>query len=278
VNLVSVTTAPLNIIIGKEYHDLKTALELAKEIRTASAVDGFEFQYLAEWVASTYPRDDKTKSHRRTAWEISEKYTEPEIAEIIQGSGVPIISVHGNRDIGICLCSDEKQEREIGKDMLDDTFLLADSIGARLLVFHLWDTWKESFNIEYLQDVLAKASQRFPYVIPTVENVPTHLKGRTPFDLVSMFEFVTLDLRWAAMYDEFEKFSKIVDKIANVHIRASLVDRKWVMMDSPFTIEDALNRMCIEWGYTGPLTLEPEGGLRQASLTDFNEALKTLRR
>ncbi len=251
---------------------------MVKEIRKSSAVDGFEFQYLAEWDASTYPRDDKTKSHRRSAWEISEKYTEDEIAKIIQDSGVPIISVHGNRDIGICLCSDEKEEREVGKDMLQDTFLLADSIGARLVVFHLWDTWKESFNIEYLQEALAKASQRFPNVTPTVENVPTHLEGHTPFDLVSLFEFVTLDLRWAVMYDEFENFSEIADKIANVHIRASLIDRKWAMTDSPFTIEDALNKICIDWGYVGPLTVEPEGGLRQASLSDFNEAFKPLRR
>jgi sugar phosphate isomerase/epimerase len=277
VNHISVTTAPLNILIGEDYHNLRATLNLAKEIWNASAVDGFEFQYLAEWDASTSPRDDKTKSHRRTAWETSEKHTERQIADIILESDVPIISVHGNRDIGICLCSEEKSDQEIGNDMLHDTFLLADSIGANLVVFHLWDTWKDSFNLKYLQEALTKASQRFPNVTPTVENVPTHLKGHTPFDLVSVFEFVTLDLRWAVMYDEFENFSEIADKIANVHIRASLIDGIWAMMDSPFTIEDALNKICIDWGYTGPLTVEPEGGLRQASLSDFNEAFMALR-
>ena len=71
-------------------------------------------------------------------------------------------------------------------------------ISSSVCVFHLWDTRKQDFDIEFLRKILTEISLEYPGVIASVENVPTNLKGCTPYDLVKEFQWITLDLQWAA--------------------------------------------------------------------------------
>jgi sugar phosphate isomerase/epimerase len=111
----------------------------------------------------------------------------------------------------------------------------------------------------------------------SVENIPTHLKGYTPFDLVKSFEYVTLDLRWAAMYNELDRFESIVDRIVNVHLRGSLKGDKWVLERSDFGFYEALKRIRNDWKYTGLLTVEPEGKIERSLSEAFLKAMRSLR-
>ena len=88
---------------------------------------------------------------------------------------------------------------------------------------------------------------------------------------------MTLDLRWAALYDELDKFESIVDKIVNVHLRGKLEQNTWVFDRSSFSFQEALDRIINDWRYPGLLTVEPEGGIDSSSYDSFIRAMKSLK-
>ncbi|UCC63520.1 MAG: hypothetical protein JSV36_00200, partial [Anaerolineae bacterium] len=94
-NAISLSVAPATRVIGRRYYDLPGTVELMKQLVQASAVDGFEFQNLAEWDARNPPRDEAEK--RLAAWEDSQKYDVDEMADRLQQARLPILSVHANR-------------------------------------------------------------------------------------------------------------------------------------------------------------------------------------
>ncbi|MBU0705577.1 MAG: hypothetical protein KKC18_17165, partial [Chloroflexi bacterium] len=188
-NPISISVAPTTKVIGKRYTDLSGTIELMERLWQESVVDGFEFQNLAEWEAENPPRDEREK--RFAAWNDSQKYTTEEIVASVQKTGLPILSVHANRDVGICLCSGQEDDSDTGKRLIHEALYLAEKVGASVCVFHLWDTWKEAFDSSALQDALYEVALQYPCVKPSVENVPTHLAGFTPFELVRRFEWIT---------------------------------------------------------------------------------------
>jgi len=249
----------------------------------ACVVDGFEFQNLAEWVAESPPRDDDDTHWRLSSWEESAKYPTDQIAVMLQDEGLPILSVHANRDVGICLCSGQSEDIITGKRLISETFSLAEQVGAQVCVFHLWDTWGEEFDPAFLHDVLGEIAAQYPGVKASVENIPTHLPGWTPFELVKTFEWITLDLRWAALYDEFDRFESLGDRIANVHLRGQLEGGEWIMPanwfscdQTSFDLYDALNTIRNEWKCPGILTVEA-GVPRGATWDDLVTAMASLR-
>ena len=273
-NPISISVSPTTRAIGKRYFDLPGTIELMGLLWQESVIDGFEFQNLAEWDDENPPRDEREK--RLAAWNASPKHTTDEIATLLQEAGLPILSVHANRDVGICLCSDQEQSINKGKRLIHESLLLAEKVGAPLCVFHLWDTWKEGFEPRFLQDVLREIAAQYPGVKASVENVPTHLAGSTPFALVRQFEWITLDLRWAALYDELDKFESVKDRLANVHLRGRLEGSEWVLDGAPFGFYEALDTIRGKWGYSGSLTMEP-GGLQDGDWENLVAAMSTLR-
>jgi hypothetical protein len=257
-------------MIKKPYYHIQSTITVMNRLLRESAVDGFEIQHLAEWNKNSPPRDDLT-GERAAAWKNSEKYTTQEIAAFLEG--LPILSVHANRDVGIYLCSDSEQDINTGKELIHESLQLAETVGADVCVIHLWDTWKKNFDMNGLQNVLHEVASQYS-VKASVENVPTHLEGTTPFELVKECEWVTLDMRWAAMYDELEKFESVIARIVNIHLRGHLEGRTWVLADAPFTFDEALHRIKT-WGYTGLVTMEPEG-LRGSSWDNIAAAMASL--
>jgi hypothetical protein len=273
-NPISISVAPTTRVIGKRYYDLPGTIELMHRLWQESVLDGFEFQNLAEWDAAGPPQDEANR--RLAAWEDSQRHTTNELASLLRATGLPIQSVHANRDVGICLCSGDAQGMIRGQRLIHESLLLAEKVSAAVCVFHLWDTWKEEFDPAVLHRVLRKAATRHPGVKASVENVPTQLARSTPFDLVQQFEWITLDLQWAAMYDELDRFESVMDRVVNVHLRGRLEDRAWRLDDATFGFYEALRILRQEWGYCGLLTMEP-GGLRDGDLERLVAAMASLR-
>ena len=269
---ISVSASPMTHVIQKPYYDLQSTINVMNLLYHEKTVDGFEVQNLAEWYGENPPRDDVT-NERRAAWDKSPKYSPDDKEQLLQG--LPILSVHANRDIGILLCSDDEDIAQ-GKTLLHESLWLAERIGAPVCVVHLWDTWKPDFDIRFLKTIFCEAASHYPRVRASVENVPTHMKGVTPFDLVKDFEWITLDTRWAALYDEFPRFESIKDRIVNIHLRGKLQNGKWVLNKAPFEFYEALATIRT-WGYQKLLTLEPEGGIHDCAWEDLVSALHSLR-
>jgi sugar phosphate isomerase/epimerase len=261
-------------VVGKRYDDLPGAIELMERLWQDAVVDGFEFQNLAEWDARCPPRDEAEK--RLAAWTDSSRYTVAEMASLLRAAGVPILSVHANRDVGVCLCAADEQDVARGRVLLGESLALARAVGAKVCVFHLWDTWRDDFDLALLHRALGEAAARVPGVKASVENVPTHLAGRTPFELVRDFEWITLDLQWAALYDELDRFEALKDRIANLHLRGRLAGGRWHLDGAPFGFYEALRTIRDRWGYRGPLTVEPKG-LRPGEMTGLAAAMASLR-
>jgi hypothetical protein len=271
--LISVSTAPFACLGEKKYYDLLGTVKVLKRILSESIVDGFELQLQPEWDNEQPPLTDQEFAD----WKKTPKYNTQEVLGLVKSEKVPILSVHASRDVGNYLCSDSDRDLKKGKQVMCDALFLASELGASVCVFHLWDTRATSLNIQRIQDAFHEASAQFPSVKASVENIPTHLDGFTPFALAKEFEYVTLDLRWAAMYNELDAFQAIKHKLVNIHLRGRLEGESWVLDRSSFSFHDALKTITRDWGFKELLTLEREGKLDSSSFDDFVKAMRNLR-
>jgi len=270
-NPVSLSIAPVNQAVGKPYSDLMSSIGLMQDIQDRSSIDGFEFQCLEEWDENVPPLDNRDE--RLDMWSASPKYSIRSIADLLKKSGVNILSVHAKRDIGIYLCSDDRNDTEEGKRLIREALWLAEEIGSPVCVFHLWDTWKQDFDIAHIKSIFSEAASEYPDVIASVENIPTCLEGHTPFDLVRQFRWITLDIQWAALYNELHRFEEIKDRIVNIHLRGELGDSRWVIKNHHQDFYEILDIIRNEWDYRGLLTMEPNG----LKTGDFDELLATMK-
>ena len=272
-NLISVSSAPIAGFGDKEYYDLLGTIEVMKKVSEEAVVDGFELQLEPEWDCENAPLTDADWAD----WTKTPKFTFEEVVELIKSEGLPILSVHASRDVGSYLCSEKERDWEKGKRVIYGALSVAEGLGAEVCVFHLWDTWKSSFDLRNVENIFLKTAEQFPKVKASVENIPTHLEGYSPFMLVGSANYVTLDLRWATMYKELDAFESIINGIVNVHLRGSLKESKWVLERSDFDFYEALNKIRKEWKYSGLLTVEPEGRIDGSSFESFLEAMHTLK-
>ncbi len=271
-NLRSVSSAPLAQLAGGSYYELVSSLQAMKMVLREGAVEGFELQLLPEWDSESPPLTDAHFAD----WTKMPKYTIEEVAKMLRSESLPILSVHSNRDVGNYLCSTQARNLQKGKRLIHDSLSLAEILGAEVCVFHLWDTWKTSFDIDHLRMILSEIADQFPKVKASVENIPTHLEGRSPFDLVRSFDYVTLDSRWAALYDELDRFGSITHNIVNVHLRGRLEGDGWVLEPSSFSFYEGLDTITKKWEYAGLLTVEPDGRMDRSGLAGFVEAMHSL--
>lgn len=271
--LVSVSSAPIAALGDRKYYDLVGTIGVLKRILSKSTVDGFELQLEPEWNSKNPPVTDGDFAD----WSKVPKYTAEEVVKLLKNETLPMLSVHASRDIGNYLCSNQKRDLEKGKQAIYDALFIADELKAGVCVFHIWDTWATHFDLEQLREDLLEIARQFPKVKASVENVPTHLEGLAPSDLAKHFDYVTLDMRWAALYNELNAFCPIVDKIVNVHLRGKLGKGKWILDRSSFDFYEALNILKDDWGYKGLLTIEPEGAINSSCFSNFVKAMETIR-
>jgi len=272
-NLISVSSAPIAGFGNKEYYDLLGTIDVMKKVFREQVVDGFELQLEPEWDCEIAPLTDVDWAD----WTKTPKFGAKEIVELVKKEGLPILSVHASRDVGSYLCSEKERDWEKGKRAICDSLSVAESLAAEVCVFHLWDTWKSSFNLHNVESIFSEATEGFPKVKASVENVPTHLKGYSPFMLVKSFQYVTLDVRWASMYEELDAFESIIGSVVNVHLRGSLKKSKWVLERSDLDFYEALNRIRRNWKYSKLLTMEPEGKIDASLFRSFLQAMRSLK-
>jgi sugar phosphate isomerase/epimerase len=246
-------------LIGKRFYDFPGNLEVMERLWQTGVLDGFEFQCVAEWDARHPPRDEGQR--RYAYWADSDRHTTDQIAAALQASGLPLLSVHANRDVGICLCSGQPELIAEGRQLMHESLALAERVGAQVCVFHFWDTWKEDIDPAALCAAMVEIAPQYPTVKAAVENVPTHLPGATPYDLCAMFPWITLDWRWAAVYDEWERFAVVGGRIVNMHLHGLVRERRWTLdpdwpLSKRLDFYRALEAVRDEWGYAGLLTVE----------------------
>ncbi len=270
---ISVSSAPIAKFGDKRYYDLLGSVEVMKNVYRESIVDGFELQLQPEWDSESPPLTDGQFAD----WTETPKFTVAEISTLLQNQELPILSVHASRDIGPYLCSSRERDIEKGKRLIRDALSLASDLGAKICVFHLWDTWKTKFDVRELKKNLLDIAAQFAEVKASVENIPTHLGGVTPFSLVKQFDYVTLDTKWAALYNELNLFESVVSKVVNVHLRGSLRGGRWALNCSDFGFYEALDLIRDRWGYSGLFTVEPEGNRDKSLFGSFVKAMRSLR-
>ena len=251
-NKVSISTGCLPRLESRPFYELSSATRMMKRFLKESVADGFEFVLFPEWDSGNSPLTPSD------APSDCERHTIEEIAEALEGKGFPILSVHANRDIGNYLCSEDAEKVSKGIRLVDECLRFTRKVGSRICVFHLWDTWKETIDLAHLQTVYKRFQKANPDIAFSVENVPTRIKGMTPFQLVKSFQHKTLDLKWASLFNEFDAFAKIVGQVDNVHIQGKYEDEAVVPTVGVLKYERALDRIK-EAGYKGIFTIELEG-------------------
>lgn len=272
-NQISVSSASIAKLGNKRYYDLLGTLNVMEKVPRESVVDGFELQVQPEWDSENPPLTDTQFAD----WTKTPKYTVIEVLTLVKKHKLPILSVHANRDIGSYLYSDRKQDYEKGKRLIYDALFLTDNLGAEVCVFHLWDTWKTRCDVHRLKEDFLNITAQFAKIKASVENIPTHSKGFTPFSLVKLFDYVTLDTKWASLYNELNLFESIVSKVENVHLRGSLREDRWFLNSSNFGFYEALDLIRNRWKYSGLLTVEPEGKRNKSLFNSFVKAMLSLR-
>lgn len=275
-NYLSFSSSPLTRMIKAEYYDLESTLKAMRKLWKFSILQGFELQHLAEWQKDFPPRDDDPRYNRYGTWKSSIKYKVEDIAEKVNKVGVPVLSIHGNRDIGILCCSDESKDVKNAKRLIAEAAIIAERVHAKICVFHMWDTNNNNYDLSIQNELINEIAINHPKIQLSVENIPTKLKNYTPYDLVKKFKWITLDLRWVAIYNELNKFFNIKDKIVNIHVRGTLEGTELKLKGAPFTIYEAINLIKNDWNYKGLFTIEPEGGLNKASWEDLVKAISSI--
>lgn len=110
-NPVSESSAPIAKLGGYRYYDLPGNLEVMGKVMRESVVDGFELQLLPEWDGENPPLTDAQYAD----WGETSKYAPENVLTMLEGRGLPVLSLHANRDIGCYLCSERGRDLEKGR-------------------------------------------------------------------------------------------------------------------------------------------------------------------
>jgi sugar phosphate isomerase/epimerase len=275
--LLSISSAPLASYLNRKYYDFEATLYVMRMLSSEKVVDGFEFQLLAEWNNDYTPICVDTKYDRKLEWELSHKYDVEEIAQKINDSDLNIISVHANRDIGVCLCSQEKALVDRGRELIENALSLAELVNAQICVFHLWDTWIEDIDYGVIKKLFKASVRGHPTIRSTVENIPTFGEGFSPLLVVKSYDWVTLDTKWAMMYGELDGYRSIKRKITNVHLRGEYKRGRWLFEGSSRAFNEIEQTLRRTWNYSGLVTIEPAAKLGDLQWRDLVKGISLLR-
>ena len=275
--LLSISSVPLASYLGRKYYDLEATLYVMTMLAKEDVVDGYEFQLLAEWNRHYPPICVDTKYDRKLEWELSRKHGVSEIARSINNLNLNIISVHANRDIGVCLCSKDEELIERGKKLIGNALSLASLVHARMCVFHLWDTWIEDIDFVNLKRLFKTCVRTHSQIKATVENIPTFGEGRSPLPVVKDYDWVTLDTKWAMKYGELEAYRSIKRKIANVHLRGEYRRGRWLFEGSARMFDEIRRTLRQTLKYSDLLTIEPAMELTDIKWRDLVRSISFFR-
>ena len=133
----------------------------------------------------------------------------------------------------------------------------------------------------YLEELKAtnlyqKIWQAFAVLLP-VQSVGVMGDERTYENVLALRAVTRTDGMTADWYDiPAVVLGKISNRIINVHLRGRLEAKQWAIHNAPFKFYDAVDLLRKRWKYKRLMTVEPEGGLKQAKWSDFAAAMSTL--
>jgi sugar phosphate isomerase/epimerase len=267
--LVSLSTGWLPRLEERPYYELSTVLKVMKRFSQERHVDGFEFGLLPEWDCENPPLTPAQ------GLPDCEKHGLDEILAKLLREDFRILSVHASRDVGCYLCSEEEQKFAKGLRLLEDSLRFCRSLKVNLCVVHFWDPWKKSFDVARLRRVHEEFQNKFPDVAISVENIPTVIDGRTPFSLMHGLRHVTLDLKWASMFNEFDLFLDRLDAVDNVHIQGKSRLGSFYPTVGNLDYERALLQLA-GMGYSRLFTVELDGKATFQEILSYAEKLKNI--
>src|SRR5690554_5923438 len=150
-----VSTASLPIAMGKEFTDFHAIPHACSKLD----IDGVELAFLPEWDSSAPPITPTSSN-----WNTAQKVNVIDLANYIKKNAINVPSVHLNRDIGSLLCSDMSNIKR-GQKILEENLVAACLLNSEIAVLHLWDTYKEKIDINFLFKKVYEVSQKYPIKI-----------------------------------------------------------------------------------------------------------------
>jgi hypothetical protein len=276
-DLLSINTAPLTSYLNKKYYDLDATIYIMQMLMAEEVVDGFEFKLLAEWNPAYVPLSRDAKFDREIAWENSPKYAVDEIGEKLNSHRLPVLSVHANSDVGVCLCSEEPHLIERGIEMIARAISLAQMVNAEICVFHVWDPWLNEIDFPKVRRQFEAVLSDYPEIKGAVENIPTYVPGVTPYAVAKEYRWITLDTKWALRYGELDSFKSLIDKIIDIHIHGRAESSRWALSTSHHSAAEILATVESKWGYHRLLTLDTEGTFEDMKWKDLVSGIASVR-
>jgi hypothetical protein len=256
--MLSVSTGPLNSHkdIRTPYYDLQSTVEVMARTRSDSDIDGFELQLMEDWNKKSPPQSHSNEKNIAN-WKKAPDYSVGDVIKAVMPLKESILTVHANKDIGILLCSEDSKEVDIGLHLLHEALSITEGLEAKYCVVHLWDYWKEHFDYPRVCGLIEEISSDKV----CVENTPAHYMGKKPHQMLRGFDSITLDVKFAYMFDEIEAYQEHVSRVRNVHLSGQLADGKWGVSQYPetnigVTLEEIIENLIETWGYQGILTVE----------------------
>jgi sugar phosphate isomerase/epimerase len=249
---MSLSTGWLPRLIERPFYELSSVIKMMKRFSKESHIDGFEFALLPEWDPENPPLTPTS------APSDCEKHTLLEVLEVLKSQDFSILSVHANRDVGSYLCSGNPEKVAKGIRLIEESLRFTQSIESRICVFHFWDPWKRQVDLPFLKSVYDKYQMRHPRTEISIENIPTLSKQTSPYQLMQSFRYKTLDLKWASLAGEFDRFVNTIGQVDNVHIQGRY--QNGILAPSTGILDYAIAlRRIRETNYPGIFTLELEG-------------------
>jgi sugar phosphate isomerase/epimerase len=198
-----------------------------------------------------------------------------------------INSIHADRYLGSLIGAKDAAEAESGIELLQRSVNVADVLGARVVVAHVWDTF-EAVDIN-LDNIALRLADAFAGDLGqagiSIENVPTccgldqaDIWERFTDLLPDVFGF-TLDLYWAHVFGNLPRLLKFIDRVNNIHIGLTMEghgDCLSIRVGDGLESVESLVKQVRDSGYNGTMVIEPRGGLK--SVDDYHYAADCLRR
>jgi sugar phosphate isomerase/epimerase len=260
-NKISISSTCLSRLESRRFYELSSIIRMMDRFLKESMADGFEFVLLPEWDSQNPPLTPTSAPPE------CEKHSIKEIVETLLTRNFPILSVHASRDIGNYLCSEEDEKVRKGIRLIHESLDFAQKVNSKICVFHFWDTWKETFPLHKLETLYQEFQDMYPKIEISIENIPTRYMNKTPFQIMQNFGHITLDLKWASLYNEFSLFAERIDQVDNVHIQGKYEDGQLIPTVGELDYKKAIDTV-ISAGYCGILTIELE------TMADYRDILK----
>lgn len=207
-----------------------------------------------------------------------------QVARRVRDMGYHVGSVHIPPDTEALLpmMGQEDGPCEALSSLMRRSLEAALAAGARVAVLHAWDLRLPTFSKAVLVENLNRFCEMFSRqgVALSVENIPGHIGMLPAIAAGCPAVSFTADTRWTAHQNTWEFMRGFLPRLTNLHVQTYIDPAgEGVVLGrlgtcEPFDAEREV-RAFLDRGYTGPVTLEPNG-VASAGETNLRRALEMM--